>query len=253
MDIEKYYHPDSNRNLSIAQLLFWYICILLPFIGFAIISGYELFIYFAGDDNKSYNISNVGFAILVGLSSACFSYYKLLENCNYIRLHKDLQRSGELFLISAIAFLISSALKFSWSTHNPGNWLQKDGLKIMSAYTFFVAETICIYGLAKLIDVLHRRITNSDPPLQIRNLNESTGAHVPRIPLPKIFFLPNPSIIPTTFLPLPHASPLYHTLPYRCHSFGKLYGIVRIRRVHGQSKIHQQHPVREPRQALDAL
>lgn len=163
---EKYVHPDSNRNLNSIQVLFWWVCIFIPFFAFAIFSGFELLIYFAGDENKSYNISNLGFAILIGLSSACFSYYKLLENCNYKRLHKDVQRSGECFLISAIAFLISSALKFSWTTLAPGSsWLQRDGLRIMSAYTFFVAESICILGLGKLIDVLHKRMTNSPPPL----------------------------------------------------------------------------------------
>jgi hypothetical protein len=164
MDIEKlkkYIHPDANRNLSFAQTLFWYVFVLIPFFTFTISSGLAILIYFAGNDNKSYNISNIGFAILIGLSSACFSYYKLLDNGIYIRLHKDVQRSGEFFLISAIAFLISSALKFSWTTLQPDtSWLQREGLKIMSGYTFFVAELVCVLGLAKLVDVLHIKITN---------------------------------------------------------------------------------------------
>jgi len=158
--LKKHVHPDANKNLSSAQKLVWFICVLIPFFIFTIFSGFSLLIFFASDDNKSYNISNLGFAILIGLSSVCFSYYKLLENSNYVRLHKDVQRSGEFFLISAIAFIISSALKYSWTLHIDSYAFIRAGLKASLAISFFVAEIVCIRGFAKLIDVLHIRITN---------------------------------------------------------------------------------------------
>jgi len=159
--IEDYIHPDANRKLNTIQTLLWYVCVLIPFFAFTISAGLALLFYFA-DDNKSYNISNIGFAILIGLSSSCFSYYKLLENASYNRLHKDVQRAGEFFLISAIAFLISSALKYSWTCLQlQEHWFQKQGLKITFIYTFLFAEIFCLRGLSNLVDVLHIRLTTS--------------------------------------------------------------------------------------------
>jgi len=159
--LEDYIHPDANRKLSSIQTLLWYVCVLIPFFTFTISSGLALLLYFAGDDNRSYNISNVGFAILIGLTTACFSYFKLIENSQYKKLHKDIQKAGEFFLISAIAFLISSALKYSWTTLQPQSfWFQKQGLRITFGYTFLFAEVFCIRGLVNIVDALHIRLTN---------------------------------------------------------------------------------------------
>ena len=59
-------------------------------------------------------------------------------------------------------FVISSALKYSWTEMQPGRFvMQWFGFLLRIGYilTFLVAEGICILGLAKLIDILHIRLT----------------------------------------------------------------------------------------------
>jgi hypothetical protein len=165
MDIEKlkkYVHPDANPNLSTFQKASWYLCVSFPFYIFIISAGIALLIYFAGSENKSINLSNIGFAMLIALSSVCFSYFKVLQPENYVKLHLDVQKAGEQFLTSAIAFIMSSALKYAWTVMDPDSFLSKwFGFLIRTSFklTFFTAEAICIAGLAKLIDVLYIRIT----------------------------------------------------------------------------------------------
>jgi hypothetical protein len=164
MDLEKLtnqIHPDSSEKRSGVQTLFWYVA-AIPFFLFSFTSGFALFIFFVVEDNKSYTISNLGFAILLGLASLCFSYCKLLDNGRYKRIHHDVQKTGEYFLISAIAFIISSALKYSWTLLSPMAWLRRNALNVIFGYTFLFAEIACVYGLAKLVDVLYIRMTNSN-------------------------------------------------------------------------------------------
>ena len=163
-NLKKHIHPDANTNLTSFQTLAWYFCILFPFIIFIFSAGIPLLVYFTDNNNRSINLSNVGFGMLIALSSVCFSYYKILESNNYIKLHKDVQKSGELFLTSAISFILSSALKYAWTVMPPDSFLTNwFGFLIRISYkiTFFTAEVICIIGLTKLIDVLHIRITTS--------------------------------------------------------------------------------------------
>jgi len=165
MDIEslkKHIHPDANPKLSRPQVITWYLCVSFPFLIFTLSAGIALLIYFVDTDNKSINLSNIGFGMLIALSSVCFSYFKVLQSGNYAKLHLDVQKSGELFLTSAIAFIMSSALKYAWTVMNPESFLSKNfGFLIRTSFkiTFFTAEVICIIGLAKLIDVLHIRMT----------------------------------------------------------------------------------------------
>ncbi|HVX01426.1 MAG TPA: hypothetical protein VHA52_13470 [Candidatus Babeliaceae bacterium] len=165
MDIEKlkkHIHPDANTKLTRVQTIAWYLFVTYPFLIFMISAGTALLVYFTSNDNKSINLSNIGFGILIALSSVCFSYYKVLQSGNYIKLHLDTQKSGELFLTSAIAFILSSALKYAWTVMEPESFLSNwFGFLIRTSYkvTFLTAEVICIAGLAKLIDVLHIRFT----------------------------------------------------------------------------------------------
>jgi hypothetical protein len=156
-------HPDSNPNLSRMQALAWYLCVVFPFFLFLISASIALLIYFISEENESTNLSNVGFGMLIALSSVCFSYHKILQTGKYIKLHFDVQKAGELFLTSAIAFILSSALKYANTVMNPGsfflNWFECL-IRISYKITFFTAELICIAGLVKLIDVLHIRITS---------------------------------------------------------------------------------------------
>jgi hypothetical protein len=165
MDIEslkKHTHPDANPNLNRFQTWGWYICVSFPFLVFITSASIALVIYFTQDNNHSVSVSNVGFGMLIGLSSICFSYYKLLQTANYVRLHCDVQKAGELFLTSAIAFILSSALKYayfviiadSFSYHWFGHLIQTS-----YTITFLTAEGVCIVGLVKIIDVLFIRMT----------------------------------------------------------------------------------------------
>ncbi|TSJ43974.1 hypothetical protein FO440_07280 [Mucilaginibacter corticis] len=158
-DLNKYIHPDANPKRSALQTLAWYL-MFFTFWLFTISSGIALFIYFSGTDNKTINLSNVGFGMLIALASVCFSYFKLLDPTKYKKIHIDVQNSGELFLASAIAFIVSSALKYSWTVMAPGsffsNWFSSV-IRISYNVSFFVAEVVCIFGLAKLVDVLYFR------------------------------------------------------------------------------------------------
>ncbi|MGY3055696.1 hypothetical protein ACVWYG_003917 [Pedobacter sp. UYEF25] len=163
-NLKKRIHPDANPKLTGFQTLAWYLFVSYPFFIFIISGSIALLAYFTRDDNRSISLSNVGFGMLIGLSSVCFSYHKILQTGNYIRLHLDVQKAGELFLTSAIAFVLSSALKYAYFVIDPETFLYNwFGFLIRSAYrcSFFAAELICIIGLAKLIDVLHIRITSS--------------------------------------------------------------------------------------------
>lgn len=165
MDIEKlkkHVHPDANRNLTGLQTIVWYFCVTYPFFLFMISAGTAILIYFTSNNNKSIDLSNIGFGMLIALSSVCFSYYKVLQSHNYIKLHIDIQKSGELFLTSAVAFILSSALKYAWIVMEPNSFLSNwFGFLLRMSYkvAFLTAEVICIAGLAKLIDVLHIRLT----------------------------------------------------------------------------------------------
>ncbi|RYE58604.1 MAG: hypothetical protein EOP48_03175 [Sphingobacteriales bacterium] len=161
--LKKYVHPDANPNLTSWQKLAWYLCVSYPFLIFIVSGSLALLIFFIRDNNESITLSNVGFGMLIGLSSVCFSYHKILVSADYVRLHFDVQKAGELFLTSAIAFVLSSALKYGYFVLSPGSFIMEwFGFLIRSSYriSFFTAEVICIVGLAKLIDVLHIRITS---------------------------------------------------------------------------------------------
>jgi hypothetical protein len=161
--LKKRIHPDSNPNLTRLQVLGWYLCISYPFLIFIISASIPLLIYFSGENDKSISLSNVGFGMLIALSSVCFSYHKVLQTGNYIKLHFDVQKAGELFLTSAISFILSSALKYAYTVMDPGSFLSNwFGFLLRTSFkiTFLTAEVICIIGLAKLIDVLHIRITS---------------------------------------------------------------------------------------------
>ena len=112
-NLKKQIHPDANKKLTPFQVFAWYFCVSYPFFLFMISGAIALLIYFISSDNKSINLSNVGFGMLIALSSVCFSYYKVLQPEKYVRLHTDVQKSGELFLTSAISFILSSALKYA--------------------------------------------------------------------------------------------------------------------------------------------
>ena len=163
-ELEKRVHPDSNRNPSRLQRTVWWFGILIPFLFFAFGAGFRLMKYFTDPSNDSIVISNYGFAILIGLTSSCFGYYKILESQKYVRLHKDIQKCGELFFSSSIAFIMSSAMKYAWgveevehTTHIVWHFL----LRWAYIASFTLAELLCIYGLSLLIDVLHIRRTIS--------------------------------------------------------------------------------------------
>jgi hypothetical protein len=161
--LKKRIHPDSNPKLTRLQVLVWYLCFSYPFLIFIISGSIPLFIYFSGENDESISLSNVGFGMLIALSSVCFSYHKVLQTGNYIRLHFDVQKVGELFLTSAISFILSSALKYAYTVMDPGSFLLNwFGFLLRTSFqlTFLTAEVICIIGLAKLIDVLHIRITS---------------------------------------------------------------------------------------------
>lgn len=160
--LKKRVHPDANPKLTRLQVLGWYLCISFPFFIFIIGASIPLLVYFSGENVKSISLSNVGFGMLIALSSVCFSYHKILQTGNYIKLHYDVQKAGELFLTSAISFILSSALKYAYTVIDPGSFLSNwFGFLLRTSYTitFFTAEVICIVGLARLIDVLHIRIT----------------------------------------------------------------------------------------------
>ncbi|GAA4090263.1 hypothetical protein [Mucilaginibacter panaciglaebae] len=154
-DLNKYTHPDANPNRNAFQTIAWYL-MFFTFLLFTVRPGWELFKYFSGTDKKSIDLSNIGFGMLIALASICFSYYKLLDSTKYKKLHTDVQNSGELFLASAIAFIISSALKYSWILMDAKSWFFPT-IKISYKISFFTAEIICILGLAKLVDVLYYR------------------------------------------------------------------------------------------------
>jgi hypothetical protein len=161
--LKKRIHPDSNPNLTRLQIWGWYLCISYPFLIFIISASIPLLLYFSGENDKSISLSNVGFGMLIALSSVCFSYHKVLQTGNYIKLHFDVQKAGELFLTSAISFILSSALKYAYTVMDPGSFLLNwFGFLLRTSFkiTFLTAEVICIIGLAKLIDVLHIRITS---------------------------------------------------------------------------------------------
>jgi hypothetical protein len=102
-----------------------------------------LLVYFIDSDNKSISLSNIGFGMLIALSSICFSYYKILDSKTYKKIHLDVQKSGELFLASAIAFVMSSALKYAWTVMPPNGFLAHwFGFLIQTAFqiTFLTAE-----------------------------------------------------------------------------------------------------------------
>lgn len=169
MDIEQFkkrIHPDFTP-LSSRQTWAWYVLIFIPFLVFSVSAGIALWNYFTNTDIKSIGVSNVGFAMFTGLASVCFSYYKILEAAKYKQLHLDLQKSGEFFLMAALAFITSSALKYSWSvTQNESfsviEWL----LRLFCKITFGTAELTCILGMARLIDVLHIRMNMKKPPVE---------------------------------------------------------------------------------------
>jgi|GEM_PF-2316008 len=160
---EKYTHPDANPNLTTFQKVAWYLCVSFPFFIFIISGSISLLIYFTENNNNSIGLSNVGFGMLIALSSVCFSYQKILVSACYKKIHFDVQKAGELFLTSAIAFVLSSALKYGYFVIPPKSFIYEwFGFLFRTSYkiSFFMAEVVCIAGLAKIIDVLHIRITS---------------------------------------------------------------------------------------------
>lgn len=76
--------------------------------------GSTIVIYgFKNINEDTTSLTNYGFAILVGISSVCFSWTRGLDNEKEPLMIKRISQAGEGSLHCAIVFLLASALKYS--------------------------------------------------------------------------------------------------------------------------------------------
>lgn len=86
--------------------------VILPSIIFAIL-GFSILLYsFKNIREDTTYLTNYGFAILIGLSSVCFSWTRNIDNEKEPLMLKRVSASAEGFLHCAIIFLLSSIIKY---------------------------------------------------------------------------------------------------------------------------------------------
>ncbi len=119
--------------------------------------------------NDTTHITNYGFAILVGMASVCFSWIRALSQSENDQVINSIRKAGEMFLHSAIIFLLASALKYA-SFHTdyliPTNFIT---ITNILKYLLLVIYSICFgtgfykafEGLIIMNLVLYKRLHNA--------------------------------------------------------------------------------------------
>ncbi len=129
----RYYIENYNRiNLVILPTY------ILGLLGFVVVI-HELL----NKKNDTTNITNFGFAILVGMASVCFSWIRALSQDEPDSVAHSIRKAGEMFLHSAIIFILASSLKYT-SFHL--DFLIPSGLTVVInifKYTLLIVYSIC--------------------------------------------------------------------------------------------------------------
>ena len=86
--------------------------VIIPSVIFAILGGSILLYSFKNINEDTTYLTNYGFAILIGLSSVCFSWTRNLDKEKEPLMLKTVSASAEGFLHCAIIFLLSSVIKY---------------------------------------------------------------------------------------------------------------------------------------------
>ena len=86
--------------------------VIIPSVIFALLGGSILLYSFKNINEDTTYLTNYGFAILIGLSSVCFSWTRNLDNEKEPLMLRTASASAEGFLHCAIIFLLSSIIKY---------------------------------------------------------------------------------------------------------------------------------------------
>ena len=95
-------------------------------------------------------VTNIGFAVLIGLTSVCFSWVRTYEHPEgTAALRKKIRSVGESSLLTSIIFLLASIFKYSLfilKNNNPEHSIIIV-VKIIAGILFFLA----FYGLVRVM------------------------------------------------------------------------------------------------------
>jgi hypothetical protein len=116
--------------------------------------------------------TNVFFAVIAALSSICFSWLRAIDE-KVVGLKKQILFIGELFLLSALLFLLASGMKYGLLVNENGE-MEKSFLflnpvlRLGSRFAYGFALLFFTSGGVILIDVLtgrfRKRIESLDKP-----------------------------------------------------------------------------------------
>jgi hypothetical protein len=140
-------------------LLVW-----LPIIAFYLFIFVWLAIEFLDPKNNTTIFLGAGFAMLVGLSSVCFSWVKTIDEPNENKVKKIIKVCGESFFLIALYMIVAIALKYAFlklSDSKVNNWffLGKVCYWLSCIITLTVATYFAV-SFSKLLHLLFFRVDN---------------------------------------------------------------------------------------------
>lgn len=106
---------------------------------------------------------SVGFAMLIGLSSVCFSWFKTLDESD-TKSKKIIRTAGESFFISAVTLIIFTALKYSSFILSSS---KNHTLETLGSICFWFGNILLLsilnflgVGISALLNLLFTRVDN---------------------------------------------------------------------------------------------
>ncbi|MBC9910573.1 hypothetical protein [Chitinophaga varians] len=136
--------------------------IWIPLIFMLIIGCFFLLEDFYNPVKDTTNVTNIGFAVLAGISSLSFSWAGRLDRQTESQLHDDIVRFGALAFHAALIFITASGLKYIHihiDNSKPfQRWLGEYVIRYVYMFSFFFAFEKTIFSVTGLNKLLYRKL-----------------------------------------------------------------------------------------------
>jgi hypothetical protein len=136
-----------------------YVALMALFMGSFIIATMQ----FSNPKENTTALTNIGFAVLGGISSICFSWSRAIEEKVMV---KDIVSAGEHCFLAALLFLCASAIKFGFFTLVKGNEIYHWAAQVClygSVVIFTFGYILASIGILMLIFIILKRRITKEP------------------------------------------------------------------------------------------
>ncbi|MDQ0106918.1 hypothetical protein J2T02_002031 [Chitinophaga terrae (ex Kim and Jung 2007)] len=135
--------------------------IWLPLVLMLIIGCFLLLQDFDDPTKDTTHITNIGFAVLAGISSLSFTWAGKIEQSSDRTLHDEVVRMGEVSFHAALVYIIASGLKYIYihidAAMGSHYWFGERIIRFTYIICFFMAFEKTIFSITGLNKLLYRK------------------------------------------------------------------------------------------------